>query len=107
MNSLQLSCVQVELYSWQVDPYPHTFTSKLKPVNCVEKDTVEFDIETEASDAEVTWYQGNKKIVPDGERIIAVAEVNDPVQPRNLKTKTYSGYKEKAHHQKCGDERLW
>ena len=30
----------------------------------------------EASDAEVTWYQGNKKIVVDGERIIAVAEVN-------------------------------
>lgn len=46
----------------------------------MEKDTVEFDIETEASDAEVTWYQGNKKIVVDGERVIAVAEVNDPVQ---------------------------
>lgn len=41
---------------------------------------MEFDIETEASDAEVTWYQGNKKIVVDGERVIAVAEVNDPVQ---------------------------
>ena len=78
MNSLQL--IQCWAQSWtyfcQVDPYPHTFTSKLKPVNCVEKDTVEFDIETEASDAEVTWYQGNKKIVVDGERIIAVAEVN-------------------------------
>ena len=85
MNSLQLSCVEVELYFWQVDPYPHTFTSKLKPVNCVEKDTVEFDIETEASDAEVTWYQGNKKIVPDGERIIAVAEVNDPVTTKEFK----------------------
>ena len=59
----------------KVDPYPHTFTSKLKPINCVEKDTVEFDIETEAADAEVVWYQGNKKIVADGERIIAVAEV--------------------------------
>ena len=31
---------------FQVDPYPHTFTSKLKPVNCVEKDTVEFEITT-------------------------------------------------------------
>ena len=62
----------------QVDPYPHTFTSKLKPVNCIEKDTVEFDIDTEAADAEVTWYQGNRKIVVDGERVIAVAEVNDP-----------------------------
>ena len=96
MNSLQLSCVKVELYFWQVDPYPHTFTSKLKPVNCVEKDTVEFDIETEASDAEVTWYQGNKKIVPDGERIIAVAEVNEPVQPRNLKTNIFRVQRESS-----------
>ena len=46
---------------------------------------MEFDIETEASDAEVTWYQGNKKIVPDGERIIAVAEVNDPFQSDFIK----------------------
>ena len=59
----------------QVDPYPHTFTSKLKPVNCVEKDTVEFEITTEAADAEVTWFNGNKKIVADGERIIEVVEV--------------------------------
>lgn len=50
----------------------------MKPINCVEKDTIEFDIDTEASDAEVTWYNGNKKIVPDGEKIIAVAEVNCP-----------------------------
>ena len=61
---------------FQVDPYPHTFTSKLKPVNCVEKDTVEMEITTEAPDAEVTWYSGTKKIVPDGERIITVVEVN-------------------------------
>ena len=57
-----------------MDPYPHTFTSKLKPVNCVEKDSVEFVIDTEAADAEVTWYNGNKKIVPDGTRIIEVAK---------------------------------
>ena len=61
---------------FQVDPYPHTFTSKLRPVNCVEKDTVEMEITTEAPDAEVTWYSGIKKIVPDGERIITVVEVN-------------------------------
>ena len=30
---------------------------------------------TEAADAEVTWYNGNKKIVADGERIIEVVEV--------------------------------
>ena len=60
---------------FQVDPYPHTFTSKLRPVNCVEKDTVEMEITTEAPDAEVTWYSGIKKIVPDGERIITVVEV--------------------------------
>ena len=80
MNSLLITIILVQnsTYFCQVDPYPHTFTSKLKPVNCVEKDTVEFDIETEASDAEVTWYLGNKKIVADGERIIEVAEVNDP-----------------------------
>ena len=59
---------------FQVDEYPHTFTSKLKAVNCVEKDTVEFNIDTEASDAEVTWYLGTKKIVPDGERIIISGE---------------------------------
>jgi len=59
---------------FQVDEYPHTFTSKLKAVNCVEKDTVEFNIDTEASDAEVTWYLGTKKIVPDGEKIIASGE---------------------------------
>ena len=64
-------------FLWQVDPYPHTFTSKLRPVNCVEKDTIEFEITTEAADAEVTWYNGNKKIVADGERIIEVVEVSE------------------------------
>ena len=59
----------------QVDPYLYTFTSKLRPVNCVEKDNVEFEITTEAADAEVTWYHGIKKLIPDGERIIEVIEV--------------------------------
>ena len=51
---------------FQVDPYPHTFTSKLRPVNCVEKDNVEFEITSEAANAEVTWYHGIKKLIPDG-----------------------------------------
>ena len=59
---------------FQVDEYPHTFTSKLKAVNCVEKDTVEFNIDTEAADAEVTWYIGNKKIVPDDKKIFVSGE---------------------------------
>ena len=59
---------------FEVEEYPHTFTSKLKQKNVVEKDDVEFDITTEADDAEVTWYIGNKKIVPDGTRIIVTAE---------------------------------
>ena len=50
----------------QVDPYLYTFTSKLRPVNCVEKDNVEFEITTEAANAEVTWYHGIKKLIPDG-----------------------------------------
>jgi hypothetical protein len=37
----------------QVQPYPHTFTSQLKPKNCVENDEVTFEIDTEAADAEV------------------------------------------------------
>lgn len=41
----------------------------------MEKDTVEFDITTEAADAEVTWYHGIRKLVPDGEKIIEVIEV--------------------------------
>ena len=56
---------------FEVEEYPHTFTSKLKKKNVVERDNVEFNITTEADDAEVTWYIGNKKIVIDGVRIIA------------------------------------
>ena len=37
-----------------MQPYPHTFTSQLKSKNCVEHDSVTFEIDTEASDAEVT-----------------------------------------------------
>lgn len=54
---------------FEVEEYPHTFTSKLKKKNVVEHDAVEYDINTEAEDAEVTWYMGNKKVVPDGTRI--------------------------------------
>ena len=59
---------------FEVEEYPHTFTSKLKGKNVVEHDSVEFSISTEADDAEVTWYSGNKKIVPDGTRVIVVTE---------------------------------
>ena len=59
---------------FEVEEYPHTFTSKLKQKTVVENDNVEFDITTEADDAEVDWYMGNKKIVPDGTRVIIVAE---------------------------------
>ena len=43
----------------------------------MERDTIEFQISTEAADAEVTWYNGTKKIVADGERIIEVVEVSN------------------------------
>ena len=39
-----------------MQPYPHTFTSKLKAKNCVEHDDVTFEIDTEASDAEVISF---------------------------------------------------
>ena len=59
---------------FEVEEYPHTFTSKLVDKNVVEKDTVEFEITTEADDAEVKWYKDNKVIVPDGDRITIVEQ---------------------------------
>ena len=58
---------------FEVQEYPHTFTSQLKAKNCVEHDDVTFEIDTEASDAEVNWYLGNKKLVPDGTSIVVTA----------------------------------
>ena len=58
---------------FEVEEYPHTFTSKLEACNVVETDTAEFEITTEAEDAEVTWYLGTKKVVPDGNRILVEA----------------------------------
>ena len=55
---------------FEVEEYPHTFTSKLKKKSVVEHDAVEYNITTEADDAEVTWFIGNKKVVPDGIRIL-------------------------------------
>lgn len=40
----------------------------------MEKDDVEFEITTEADDAEVKWYKDNKLIVADGENIIIEAK---------------------------------
>ena len=87
----------------QVDPYPHTFTSKLKPVNCVEKDNIEFEITTEAADAEVTWFNGNKKIVADGERIVEVVEVKQFIDMQCFISSlcSLSGNKEEADYQQC------
>ena len=59
---------------FEVEEYPHTFTSKLTDKNAVEKDTVEFEINTEAEDAEVKWYFGNKVIVPDDDKITIIEE---------------------------------
>ncbi|MFN9939970.1 MAG: hypothetical protein ACK56I_10910, partial [bacterium] len=59
---------------FEVEEYPHTFTSKLDSSNVIETDTAEFEITPEAEDAEVTWFQGTKKIVPDGNRIVVIAE---------------------------------
>ena len=87
---------------FQVDPYPHTFTSKLRPVNCVEKDNVEFEITTEAADAEVTWYHGIKKLVPDGEKIVEVIEVKKGRKALLICLNDHvllSGHKEEADHQ--------
>ncbi|XP_023324296.1 twitchin isoform X2 [Eurytemora carolleeae] len=59
----------------QVEEYPHTFTSKLKGQTAVEHDRVEFEIDVEATDAEVTWFRNGKKITPDQDgRIEIVVE---------------------------------
>ena len=48
--------------------YPHKFTSKLKGQNVVEHDQCEFEIDVEASDAEVTWCLNGKPIQADDSR---------------------------------------
>ena len=35
---------------------------------------MEFEITTEAEDAEVKWYLGNKLIIPDGEKITIIEQ---------------------------------
>ena len=49
---------------FQVDPYPHTFTSKLRPVNCVEKDTVEMEITTEARTPRSPGTAASRRLCP-------------------------------------------
>ncbi len=56
----------------QVEEYPHKFTSQLKGQNVIEKDECTFEIDCEAEDAEVTWYQNGKAISIDDPRVIIV-----------------------------------
>ena len=48
--------------------YPHKFTSKLKGQSVVEHDKCEFEIDVEASDADVTWCHNGKPIQADDTR---------------------------------------
>ena len=42
--------------------YPHTFTSELLGQDVVENDNCEFEIDVEAEDADVAWYQNGEPI---------------------------------------------
>ena len=50
--------------------YPHKFTSKLKGQSVIEHDKCEFEIDVEASDAEVTWCHNGKPIQADDARYV-------------------------------------
>ena len=52
--------------------YPHTFTSQLKGQTAVEHDRVEFEIDVEAADADVSWFRDGKKIIPEQVNNISV-----------------------------------
>ena len=49
--------------------YPHKFVGKLKSKSVVEHQEVSFELEVEAEDAEVAWYQNGQKIKPDDKRV--------------------------------------
>ena len=68
--------------------YPHTFTSKLKGQTVVEHDRAEFEINVEASDAEVTWYRDGKKINP--EQVIPMRDPYWPYSNTNKWEETFS-----------------
>ena len=55
-----------------ITEYPHTFTNKLKGQDCLETDEAAFEIDTEAEDAEVTWYQNGKPIREDDPRFTII-----------------------------------
>ena len=52
--------------------YPHTFTSQLKGQDVQETDEATFEIDCEAEDAEVTWYQNGKPIKEDDPRFTII-----------------------------------
>ncbi len=56
--------------------YPHKFIKKLKNVSTVEHEKVEFEVETEAEDADVTWYINGKKVNPDDKRFQVIVDKN-------------------------------
>ena len=58
----------------QIIEYPHTFTSNLSSQNAVEKDRCEFEIDVEAEDADVTWYQNGQPITSGRFEIIKIGK---------------------------------
>merc|ERR1719479_649904 len=57
-----------------IGEFPHKFTNKLEGKNVVEDDKVEFKLECEEDDAEVTWFKDGVEIIPDGKRVKVVKE---------------------------------
>ncbi|XP_059094392.1 twitchin-like [Tigriopus californicus] len=57
-----------------IEEYPHKFTSKLKSKNVVEHQEAAFEINCEADDCEVAWYQNGKKITPDDKRVQIISD---------------------------------
>ncbi len=55
-----------------VEEYPHKFTSQLQGQNVIENDECTFEIDCEAEDAEVTWYQNGKAISVDDPRVTII-----------------------------------
>jgi len=55
-----------------IEEYPHTFTSQLKGQDVQETDEATFEIDCEAEDAEVTWYQNGKPIKEDDPRFTII-----------------------------------
>ena len=58
----------------EMEEFPHKFSGKLKGQTVVEHDKCEFEIDVEAEDASVIWYQNGQRIYPDEKRIVLVEE---------------------------------